>query len=346
MTGIGDVHDHESKAEITNKGRWAAEKANDWYEKQPWLVGCNFIPSTAINQIEMWQARSFDPETIERELGWAAEIGFNSVRVFLHDLVWQADADGFRRRIDQFLELAAHQGIRAMFVLFDDCWNANPRLGEQPKPIPGIHNSGWVQSPGANIVVNPRHWARLESYVKGVLEGFATDERVLMWDLYNEPGNGGLGEKSLELLRTTFEWARAVGPKQPLTAGIWADYRTLVEFQLAASDILSFHHYNDASDLRQQIRRFKAYGRPAICTEYMARPRGSRFSTHLPVFRQEGVGCYNWGLVRGRTQTIFPWESPAGAPEPEEWFHDLLHEDGTPFDKSEIAFIRQIRNVG
>jgi hypothetical protein len=325
-----------------SQGRWTAEQANEWFTRQPWLVGCNFIPSTAINQLEMWQAPTFDPETIERELGWASAIGFNSVRVFLHDLVWQSDPDGFKQRIDRFLDIASRKGIRPMFVFFDDCWNNKPQPGKQPEPAPGVHNSGWVQSPGEKIVTQPGSWSRLESYIKGVLEAFANDEQILMWDLYNEPGNKGLGEKSLDLLRATFEWALAIRPHQPLTAGIWADYPNLNEFQIEASDIITFHHYADVPSLLEWIQRFKAYGRPVICTEYMARTRGSRFTTHLPVFKQEQVGCYNWGLVRGKTQTIYPWESPEGAPEPETWFHDIFHQDGTPYDRAEVAAIMQL----
>src|SRR5512133_1841758 len=131
---------------------WPVEQAWEWYRQQPWLVGCNFIPSTAINQLEMWQADSFDMKTIDRELGWAAAIGFNSMRVFLHDLVWQADAEGFKQRIKQYLAVAERHGILTMFVFFDDCWNTDPHLGRQPEPIPGVHNSGWVQSPGVKKV--------------------------------------------------------------------------------------------------------------------------------------------------------------------------------------------------
>jgi hypothetical protein len=323
-------------------GQWTAENGNEWYARLPWLVGCNFIPSTAINQLEMWQSPTFDPETIERELGWASAIGFNTVRVFLHDLVWQADPNGFKQRIDRFLDISTRKGIRPMFVFFDDCWNNNPQPGKQPEPAPGVHNSGWVQSPGEQIVTRPESWSRLESYIKGVLGAFADDERILMWDLYNEPGNKGLGEQSLGLLQATFEWAKTIRPEQPLTAGIWADYPNLNEFQIEASDIITFHHYADAASLLEWIQRFKAYGRPVICTEYMARTRGSQFITHLPMFKQAQVGCYNWGLVRGKTQTIYPWESPAGAQEPETWFHDVFQQDGIPYDEAEVMTIKQL----
>ncbi len=322
--------------------RWSIEKANAWYNRQPWLVGCNFIPSTAINQLEMWQQDTFDVETIKRELGWAADLGFNTVRVYLHDLLWQADAGSFVDRIDHYLEIADGNGIRTLFVLFDDCWNDNPELGKQPAPIPGVHNSGWVRSPGSKLAFDPTSRGRLEAYVTGVVGAFAEDRRVVMWDLYNEPGNNGLGDKSLPLLKQAFEWARAAKPIQPLTAGLWFDNQALNAYQLAASDVITFHNYDDVGSLKSQITDLKAYGRPVICTEYMARSRKSRFETHLSVFKRENVGCYNWGLVKGKTQTIYPWGSEPGAPEPAEWFHDIFRDDGTPFNTQEIELIKSL----
>lgn len=327
-------------------GPWSAEAAAEWYWRQPWLAGCNFIPSTAVNQLEMWQAGTFDPETIDRELGWAAAIGFNTMRVFLHDIAWQTDPEGFKRRIEQYLGIATRHGILTLFVLLDDCWNTEPQAGTQPEPVPGVHNSGWVQSPGSRRVTDPGSWPGLESYVKDILRTFAADPRVLMWDLYNEPGNNQLEEKSLPLLRAAFEWARAADPQQPLTSGVWFENKPITECQLDASDVITFHHYADVAGLREQIRRLTAFGRPVACTEYMARTRASRFATHLPVFKEERIGCYNWGLVSGKTQTIYPWGSPQGTPEPEVWFHDILRADGRPFDPAEVVLIKQLTGRG
>jgi hypothetical protein len=321
--------------------RWPAQKANDWYNGLPWLVGCNFIPSSAINQLEMWQADTFDADTIDRELSWAESIGFNTARVFLHDLAWQADPAGFKKRVARYLEVADRHKIRTLFVLFDDCWNPSPKLGKQPEPIPGVHNSGWVQAPGVAVVNNPKEWDRLERIVRDVVTDFGNDRRVLAWDLYNEPGNSGQGEKSIPLLQQTFAWARAANPKQPLTAGVWFKNAKLNDYQLQASDVITFHNYDKADSLRDQIHELKKLGRPVICTEFMARTRGSRFETHLPVFREEQVGCYCWGLVSGKTQTIYPWDSPKGGPEPKLWFHDVFRRDGTPFDPKEVAAIKQ-----
>ena len=322
--------------------RWSEEQANTWYAQQPWPVGCNYIPHTAINQLEMWQADTFDPDTIDRELGWAAGLGFNTLRVYLHDLAWVDDAVGFKARIAHYLDIAAGHGLRTMFVFFDDCWNSDPHTGPQPQPKPGIHNSGWWQSPGAKVVIDPSQWPRLEDYVVDVVDSFAHDPRILMWDVYNEPGNQQMGTKSLPLLQQVFAWARSARPSQPLTAGLWFDHPELNGFQVVASDVITFHNYNDVASLQRQIDELRDYGRPLICTEYMARTRGSVFATHLPIFKAERVGCLNWGLVSGKTQTKYPWDSPLSESEPDLWFHDIFYPDGRPYRQTEIDVIGRL----
>jgi hypothetical protein len=320
--------------------RWAVKKAWRWAERLPWLVGCNFIPSTAINQLEMWQAETFDTRVIDRELALAESLGFNIVRVYLHDLLWESDWPGFRRRIHAFLHLAMRHRLHVLFVIFDDCWNDGPKAGRQPVPVPGVHNSGWMRSPGSAATLDPRQWRRLEQYVTELLETFRDDERIVLWDIYNEPGNSKMGDQSLPLLREVFRWARKVDPSQPLTAGMWFDNAALNDFQIHASDVITFHHYNDVESLQAEVARLKLTRRPVICTEYMRRPI-SLFSTHLPLLKEAGVGAINWGLVAGKTQTIYPWGSPAGAPPPDPWFHDIFKGDGSPYLPEEIAVIRQ-----
>jgi hypothetical protein len=328
--------------------RWPADKAKAWYERQPWLVGCNFIPSTAVNQLEMWQADSFDAATIDRELKWAAGIGMNTVRVFLHDLVYDADPKAFKERLTKYLEIADSHKIRTMFVFFDDVWNPEPKLGKQPAPRPGVHNSRWMRSPGPKTVNDAKAWGRLERYVTDILTTFGKDKRVLMWDLYNEPGNEGQVNKSLPLLKQTVAWARAAKPEQPVSIGLWRydkPFKDLNDYQLAASDVVTFHHYGPAKDLEKLIADLKKHGRPVICTEWMARTHNSNVATHLPIFHKERVACYNWGLVSGKTNTIFPWGSKEGTPEPKVWFHDLFRADGTPFDAKEIELFRKLTSA-
>jgi len=322
---------------------WSKEEANAWYKKQGWLVGADFLPSTAINQLEMWQAETFDTATINRELGWAHTIGMNVMRVYLHDLAWQADPEGFKKRMNTYLSISSKNKIKTLFTIFDDCWNPDPATGKQPDPKPGIHNSGWVRSPGKSVHDDPSKWGYLEKYVKDILTTFKNDDRILLWDLYNEPGNSSYNETSMPLLKKAFQWAWEVRPSQPLTAATWYDNKEFNAYQLANSDVITIHNYNDAGSLEKELKEKTELGRPVICSEYMARPRNSRFQTHLPVFKKYNVGAINWGLVSGKSNTIYQWNEPIpDGSEPKLWFHDVFRKDGTPYDKKETDFIKSI----
>jgi aldose 1-epimerase len=343
---------------------WTKERARAWADSTGWLVGSNFIPSTAINQLEMWQAATFDPRTIDRELGWAESLGFNTMRVFLHHLLWQQDSIGFLSRMDQFLTIADRHHVRPMFVLFDAVWDPMPHLGPQRAPIPHVHNSGWVQSPGAAVLSDTARFEQLRGYVQGVVGRFARDRRVVAWDVFNEPDNTNRpayvayepldkGARSFILLRKAFGWARQMNPSQPLTAapwkGDWIDPNRvdpLTAYMLDSSDVITFHSYDDSATVERLVTALERYGggRPIICSEYMARPRGSTFQSILPIFIRRRVSGYNWGFVAGKTQTIYPWDSwyREYSAEPAVWFHDIFRSDGMPYDAAEVAFIRAL----
>ena len=328
-----------------SKGKvWSTEKAAEWAEQNPWLRGCNFNPSTAINQLETWQAESFDPATIDRELGYAEGIGLNCMRVFLHHLAWQVDREGFRNRMKQYLEIADSHHIKTVFVFFDDCWNYDYSAGKQPDPRVGIHNSGWVRDPGKKLDDDPGLIDTLEVYVKDILTTFRDDKRIAMWDLYNEPGNSGRGNKSLPLLTSVFRWAREAGPSQPVSAGLWnRDLTDLNLFQIRNSDVISYHNYADETDHRAAIDSLRKYNRPLVCTEYMARTRGSRFDNIMPLLKAEKVAAINWGLVTGKSNTMYEWDHPVpSGEEPAVWFHDIFRPDGSAFDSTEITLIKKL----
>ena len=342
--------------------RWSQQKANQWYSSRAWLVGSNFLPSTAVNELEMWQADTFDPTTIDRELGWAEGLGMNTMRVFLHNIPWQEDSKGFLTRIDQFLQIADKHHIQITFVLLDSVWNPYPKAGPQPAPTPHVHNSQWVQAPGAEILKDPSRWDReLKPYVMGVLTHFRNDRRVVMWDLMNEPDNDNPGYKSTELpdkaklatelLAREWEWAREVNPSQPLTSGVWkGDWSTdaalspTARLQLTNSDVLTFHSYDPPEVMKKRIASLKRFHRPIICTEYMARPLGSTFASILPILKEDKVGAYNWGFVSGKSQTIYPWDSwgKKYTGPPPVWFHDIFYSDGRPYREDEVQLIRKL----
>ena len=345
------------------QARWSSAKAAEWYAKQPWLVGSNYIPATAINELEMWQAETFDPKQIDKELGWAEGLGMNTMRVFLHDLLWQQDRDGFKSRINTFLGIAAKHKIRPLFVLFDSCWDPAPKLGKQHAPVPGIHNSGWVQSPGAKALSDPAEYPRLEAYVKGVVGAFAADDRILAWDIWNEPDNrndssyGGREPANkvdlvAKLLPQAFAWVRAANPRQPLTSGVWqgdwsspAKWSPITRTQFEESDVISFHNYDPPAEFTRRVESLEPLGRPLICTEYMARGNGSTFQGSLPVGKKYKVAMINWGFVAGKTQTNLPWDSwqkPYTDRAPAIWFHEIFYPDGKPYRPEEVEFIRQM----
>ena len=368
------------------EGRWSADKANTWYANQPWLVGCNYYPATAINQIDMWQGSTWDSATIDKELGWAESIGMNTLRVYLHDMVWADDEQGLYKRMDEFLDICQTHGIRPFFVFFDDCHFPEPKLGEQPATIKAFHNSGWVNCPARDAAIryakgeaSEAEVAQLKGYVQKTIKRFKDDDRVLMWELYNEPGRGrgigdnagaadgnraSMGDTSNKLVYDSWVWAREVNPSQPIsscTAGSVGEGN--IAINRANSDIHSIHNYGPPQELEELILEYKKDGRPLIMTEWLARTRGSTVADCLPVLKKYNVGAVNWGFVSGESGTIWPWSSRHGKdvnkerakgnvvmpgdafPEPKLWFHDLYRVDGSAFDQKELEIFRELTGV-
>ena len=241
-----------------------------------------------------------------------------------HDLAWQQDAEGYRGRISRFLDIAARHHIRPLFVLFDSCWDPDPKVGRQQAPRPGVHNSGWLQSPGAKALQDSKEYPRLKAYVTGVVTAFGKDSRVLGWDIWNEPDNTnsnsyGSGEPKnkvalvLALLPQAFEWAREAGAEQPLTSGVWkGDWSSddklspMERIQLESSDVISFHNYDNAAEFEKRITWLQRFHRPILCT----RVHGARKREHVPGLaagRSEVQGCgHQLGLRRGKNADVSP----------------------------------------
>lgn len=331
------------KTEMT-KQIWSKEQAQNWQNTEGWLRGANFNPSTAVNQLETWQAESFDTATINRELEWAQNIGMNCMRVFLHHVAWQVDRDGFKGRMKNYLDIADSHNIKTIFVFFDDCWNATYQAGKQPDPKPGVHNSGWVRDPGDLLYQDTTLVDTLKVYVKDILTTFKDDPRIAAWDLYNEPGNSGYQNRSMPLLKKVFEWAWEIRPSQPLTSGVWnRSLSDLNKFQVENSDIITYHNYEVPEKHQAAIDTLKLYGRPLVCTEYMARRNNSLFENIMPMLKKENIGAINWGLVSGKTNTKYAWDEPIpDGSEPALWFHDIFRTDGTPYKQEEVDLIKSL----
>ncbi len=342
--------------------RWTEDKAQSWYATEPWLVGSNYMPTYAANQLEMWQADTFNAKRIDTELRWGQKLGMNTMRVFLDDLLWEQDQAGFTQRINTFLDICKKHKIKPVFVFFDSCWDPNPQLGQQKPPVPGVHNSRWVQSPGAKALGDPAQYPRLKAYVQGVIKAFGNDDRVLAWDMWNEPDNPNTSSYGKEepankvelivaLLPQTFEWAREAGATQPLTSGVWegdwsdpSKLSPVAKIQLDQSDVVSFHCYGPPAEFEAKMKSLRQYRRPLICTEYMARGVNSTFQGTMPIAKASKVAVINWGFVQGKTQTNLPWDSwqqPYVNRAPAVWFHDIFLPNGKPYRPAEVAFIKK-----
>jgi hypothetical protein len=291
--------------------------------------GVNYVPSNAVNATQMWQR--FDTVTIDRELGYAEASGLNSLRVFIQYVVYENDPAGFRDRFDAFLQLASRHGLSVMPVLFDDCWLAEPSLGEQAlEPRPGVHNPYWQRSPGERRK-GLAFRSALRRYVEDLLGRFGRDRRIIAWDLYNEPQTR---DSSVALVRDVFAWARRIAPSQPLTA-CW--YGALL------SDITSVHFYvspsRDPDEARRAVESAKSSGRPVVATEALGRPNHGELHEILPVFRESRIGWYLWELMIGADQTRYQWPNAPPAAD-EIVFQGLLYPDGTPYSEDELNLIR------
>lgn len=327
-----------------DKNQWPAERAKQWFGSQALPIGFNYIPANSISYTEMWMDYAFDPELIDRELALAESVGFNCLRVVLPFVVWEAEPEAFKKRFDQLLAISAKHGIKVMPCFFDDCVFGpitDPVFGKQPEVVVGWYANGWTPSPGVKRSRDPETRPALERYVKDIITSHRDDPRIFAWDLYNEPSNSGMGDTAFSLLRDVFRWAREINPAQPVTSGIWGGSQRVTNFLKHHSDIINFHNYQPAPQLRAEIKSLKQLGRPIICSEWLNRPAGSTVEACLTVFIEEGVGAFNWGLVNGKTQTDLPWGHKPGAPYTGIWQHDLFRPDHSPYQPEEIELFKK-----
>lgn len=336
-------------------GRWTEERANAWYEAHEWPVGCDYVPAYAGNQLQMWQSSTWNPQAIDAELDLAQDLGFNTLRIFLHHKLWEAERDAFFSHIDEFLRIADSHGMSTLMTIFTNGGSQEREIDEDISPVKGIHNSIWAQTPGQDIINDPARWDMVERYEKDLLTRFADDSRIIAWCLYNEPENVPACH-TLPLMKKVFQWAREVAPSQPVTATIITNPFTrkvkyyerfpLITFSCENSDILSYHCYDSPQDHEDFLKMLRPFNRPIFCTEYLGRTRGSLFETTLPILRENKVAAYSFGLVNGATQCQYEWNKvedgvkiPFGE-EPELWFHDIFRADGSPWSEDEVKAIK------
>lgn len=346
--------------------RWTAERAWDWYRARPWIRGFNYVASDCVNRIEQWQELDHHEKrrTFDREFELAARVGFNAIRSILPYEVWRDQHDGFMERLEDFLATADRHGLKVMIVFGNDCTVPEqhytpPVLG--PQPVDWGYHGGVARSPhdvldshGFSVLDVPEEAEGFGRMVDEIVGHYARDERVNIWDVFNEPGNSRRESRSLPAMRRFFEIARAHDPVQPLTAGPWrvdprGDLSEIEQAALELSDVISFHDYAGYGRSVQILDRLRREGRPLLNTEWLHRMQGNDVASHLPLYFLERVGCYHWGFVAGKSQTHEPWEAiwrrqENGAGDHYDftkWQHDLFRPNLRPYDPREIDTFRE-----
>jgi hypothetical protein len=338
--------------------RWDESKASQYMQKFGEVKGCNYVPSDGSSILHLP-----NEELIRRELGWARDVvGLNSVRVWIGLAEYQIDQEGVMKNFDSFLQICNENQIKVLPVLsiqqvLDPDYDLEAPDANEPVMnfYPSVHGGGW-RYPGRlhwtccepEGSISPKTlaaWTKTrpaaEQFVRSVLNRYARDERIILWDLYNEAPKAA--RPVVELI---FQWAREANPSQPLSV-CWQGHDL--------SDVITFHTYtrpgyetanrnSSGWDFLTELDWARAWGRPMLCTEWLARPFGNTIEAILPFFERYHIGWYVWGLCAvGPAQYQFPWDWPMGSPPPEKWFHCLLYPDGTPYSAEEILLIRDFK---
>ena len=357
--------------------KWREERAWQWYNSRPWIMGCNHVTGSVRNRIEMWQDETFAESLrkTEREFELAARTGFNAIRVMLPFFVWKHQREKFLEHLKEYVECASRNGLGVMIVLFNDCLipkriadrTPPPKFGPQPDPDWGYHGGTKVTPFDGSREVgwwdgdDPAIWPEKEAYVRDLVGLFGRDERILMWDIWNEPGNNNRETRSLPLMEKVFGWVRELNPIQPLTACAWdfeGNYQVPPTFYdnpmsisaverraIELSDIITFHCYGKYDNVRFVTEQLKKFHRPIMNTEWLHRILHNNVEDILPYFAREHIGSFHWGLVNGYGQFHEPWEFLRSLADKHDWAmdrwqHDIYRSDFTPYDEKEIAIFK------
>ena len=344
--------------EKLRKARWDERRAFQYMQRFGEVKGCNYVPSDGSNVLH-----SPNQELIRRELGWARNVvGLNCVRVWAGFAEYQTNQEAFLNNFDSFLQICDENQIKVLPVLsiqqmVDPDYDFSSPDANKPQMNfhPSVHGGGWRSSgrlnwtccepegaiPSKALNAWPKTKPKAEEFIRSVLTRYAKDERIILWDLYNEAPKA-----ARPLVEIIFQWGREVNPSQPLSA-CWQGHDL--------SDVITFHTYarpgyetanrnSPGWDFLTELDWARAWGRPMLCTEWLARPFGNTIEAILPFFERYHIGWFVWGLCAvGPAQYQFPWGWPMGSPPPEKWFHCLLYPDGTPYSAEEILLIRDFK---
>ncbi len=352
--------------------RWSVQKAQAWYEAQPWIRGYNTYPSNCVNRIAMWQKYNHEAviKQARYEFQLARDTGFNAVRMFIQFEVWLYEHDSFMANLEEYIAAAAEFGQKIMFVIGNDCSVPkdfyNVTFGEQKIDwgyhsgiCRGQHSGTHGNNAGYLLCDEPEMAEKFLAMVEEFAVTYGQDERVQIWDVWNEIGNSKRGMMSVPLMEKCCEILRAHDVIQPLTVSIWSLWPgheplcTEAEMRgVELSDVLSFHSYNSFQTMIKTIEiiRERFGDRPLLNTEWLNRIRHNNVDELFPLFYLENIGSYHWGLMQGFSQTYEPWGGFFAKIDDPDYYgpedltklqHDLYRFNGHPYIAKEVAIIKE-----
>ena len=317
---------------------WATLSAEP-HDTSTW-VGANYTPAYAVSAVHFWH--DFRPDVVEKELAAAKKYyGITTVRVYLHNIPYDAEKEKFLDRIEQFLVICDRHGIKPGFTFFDDChWHEGIFLEEPTEPIKGYHNGRWAACP-QDRERKEENLPKFKAYIQDVIRPHRDDPRVLWWETFNEPIMGS--EFSRKLRIEGYAWAKELKPTQPVIC-CWDDS--------PETDIVNAHNYGNS----QQAWDKQADMNPekgAVFTEAGARWFAPRPSSGEPVEvihwleGRKAAGKYVpgvylcWELMVGNSNCRWYWDTPNDTPEPTFPWCGLMWPDATPVSLAEAEAIRR-----
>ena len=349
------------------KRRWTEREAWEWQEKVGWLRGCNFIGSDCANRIDMWQSsgNAAHMQTAEREIALCRDMGFNTVRVIVEYDVWLQERESFLKVLESYISLFAKYNQKVMITLANeavlcrgDIYTPKP-LGEQTYAL-GYHQGRLPLTPEQKALQPYHELERKETresfleMIREIVSIYRSDDRVICWNVFNEPGITIGVDRSIPLIKTMFETVRERDPSQPLASDIWywgdpEQLRPNDQLSADLSDVISWHSYKPMAEFAEDYSIMKKIGRPILLTEWLNRINYQEVREMYPLLFLEKINCWCWGFVAGKTQTYEPWTSLWEQFDAKDgnvrydftrWQHDLFRTNLRPYDPKEIDLIK------
>ncbi|MBR6007662.1 MAG: cellulase family glycosylhydrolase [Clostridia bacterium] len=354
------------------RSTWTNDQAWEWQKKVGWLRGCNFIGSDCCNRIDMWQSYNNEAHmrTAERELALCRDIGFNTVRLIIEFDVWFQERARFMQILENYISLCARYGQKVMLVLANE---AQLCRGEEyvPKPLgEQVYALGYHQGrfplTDEQKALEPYHElerkqtrSKYLEMVGEIVGRYRADERVVCWNVYNEPGISIGMERCLPIIRLMFDTVSELDPVQPLCSDVWywKDYDNLNPrdaLSARLSDVISWHNYQPLDKFVTGYEQLRRLNKPILLTEWLHRIVHQNVRELYPLLYLERINCWCWGFVAGKTQTYEPWDSLWERFDRENgntdldfklWQHDLFRPSLRPYDPAETETIKRFNRL-